>query len=99
MPKVKNINGTSTATSPCKCGSWINHWKKHSKYNTTICSELNCTQTKNIVGAHVQKTNTDMSWYIIPLCDSHNKTKGELEISNGVCFISANKSETCDKEL
>ncbi len=98
MSKVKNINGTSTATTPCKCGSWINHWEKYSGKKAAMCSEHTCIQTKNIVGAHVQKTTSDMSWYIIPLCDSHNKTKGELEISASVTFISANKSETCDNK-
>lgn len=98
MAKVKNINGTSTATTPCKCGTWIKHWETFSGKYAICCSEVNCTTTRNLVGAHVQKTTPDMSWYIIPLCDSHNKTKGELEISSSVVFVSANKSESCEKK-
>jgi hypothetical protein len=94
MAKVKNINGTSS--TKCKCGSWLDHWKKYSKQTVTYCSQKTCT-TKELVGAHVKKvSSTDSSWYIVPLCHSHNKTDGELEIVDSVKLVSANKSETCD---
>ena len=94
MTKVKNINGTTDNT--CKCGSWLKHWEKFSGKTPNYCSEKNCTQ-KDLVGAHVQKTTSDMNWYIIPLCKAHNATMGELEIVDSTVFVSANKNETCNK--
>lgn len=94
MAKVKNINGTSQST--CKCGSWYAHWRKFSGYDLTYCSVISCTK-KERVGAHVQKANsTDNNWYIVPLCSSHNKSSGTLDIGS-TTLVSANKSLTCDK--
>ncbi len=95
--RVNNINGTSDNT--CKCGSWLKHWKNFSgQAIPTYCSEKRCTQ-KPELGAHVQKDNSsDKSWYIIPLCKSHNGETGKsLEISDNVKLVSANVQETCGK--
>jgi hypothetical protein len=92
--KVKNIKGTSD--NNCKCGSWLDHWKKFS--GTTLssyCSEKLCTQ-KPEVGAHVQKDSaTDSAWYIVPLCKSHNREGGSLELVSSVKLVSANVKGTC----
>jgi hypothetical protein len=90
--KIKNINGTSQNT--CTCGSWMKHWEKYSKTTTKYCSEKSCIGT-DLVGAHVQKTTSDLKWYIIPLCKTHNASKDELEVVESTVFVSANKSETC----
>ncbi len=92
--KVRNINGTSDTT--CKCGSWLQHWKNYSgQSHPADCSVKGCT-SKPEVGAHVQKVSQfDNNWYIIPLCSSHNKSTGELEIVDSVKLVSANKRETC----
>ena len=92
--KVKNINGTSDTT--CKCGSWLQHWKNYSGQSLPVhCSEIRCTSRPEL-GAHVQKVSLyDNNWYIIPLCSSHNKSTGELEIMDSVKLVSANKRETC----
>jgi hypothetical protein len=93
--KVININGTSL--NICKCGSWLNHWKKFGGQDLpSYCSEKSCLK-KPEVGAHVQKDNsTDRKWYIIPLCTVHNLKTGEsIEIMDGVALVSANVSETC----
>ena len=50
--KVKNINGTSQTN--CSCGSWLQHWRKYSNQNATICRASGCSRT-DLVGAHVQK--------------------------------------------
>ena len=95
--KVKNINGTRDNT--CKCGSWLDHWKTFSGQSVpTYCPEEKCTQ-KPEVGAHVQKdSSTDDSWYIIPLCKTHNGETGEsLTVSDSVTLVSANVSKTCGK--
>jgi len=95
--KVKNINGTSQNT--CKCGSWLQHWKNHSGQSLpSYCPETSCLQ-KPEVGAHVQKDNSaDNSWYIIPLCKTHNAETGKsLTVSDSIVLVSANVSKTCDK--
>jgi hypothetical protein len=93
--KVKNINGTSQNT--CKCGSWLDHWKKFSHQSISqYCSEKTCIK-KPEVGAHVQKDNsTDAGWYIVPFCNTHNgETNESLEIVDSVALVSANVSVTC----
>jgi len=94
--KIKNINGTSDTT--CKCGSWLQHWKNFSGQSSiTYCSEKTCTK-KDLVGAHVKKAiGNDNKWYIVPLCSTHNKSTGELEILDTIKLAIANKSETCEK--
>ena len=92
--KVRNINGTSSNT--CKCASWLKHWGKFSGGTAGLCKEKTCMSTAT-VGAHVQKSDsTDQNWYIIPLCDSHNKMVGkEIELYGTPTLVSANVSETC----
>jgi len=96
--KVNNINGTSDNT--CKCGSWLDHWKKFSGQSLpSYCSEKTCTG-KPEVGAHVQKDgSTDTAWYIVPFCAKHNSETGKsLEIVDSVKLASANVSQTCGKK-
>lgn len=93
MAIVKNINGTSDNT--CLCGSWINHWRKYTQKLPVFCSVNSCNDT-DLVGAHVQKDSNDMSWYIVPLCKSHNKSATPLDIGNST-LVSANRRETCGK--
>lgn len=93
--KVKNINGTSD--NSCKCGSWLEHWEKYSDQPLPkYCSEVDCGK-KPEVGAHVQKdSGNDNSWYIIPLCKTHNAQKDTtLNISSNITLVSANVSKTC----
>lgn len=94
MAKIKNINGTTN--NKCTCGSWLKHWENFSGQAVNSCSVKNCKEN-DLVGAHVQKTNLDMNWYIIPLCKTHNASTGELEVTDTIIFVSANKSETCNK--
>jgi hypothetical protein len=95
--KVKNINGISGNT--CKCGSWLEHWKKFGNGTIKYCSEQSCAMV-DLVGAHVMKADgNDDNWYIIPLCKVHNKLKGqELDIVVSTVFVPANTEETCGKK-
>lgn len=96
MAKVKNINGTSK--NNCNCGSWLQHWKNYSGQNAEYCSEKLCLEKAELVGAHVQKSDSkDMSWFIIPLCKTHNKSTGDIEIMDSRKLVSANIKETCNK--
>ena len=91
---IKNVNGTSD--NKCKCGSWLDHWKKYGKQNLpTYCCEALCIEAP-AVGAHVQKsTITDNSWYIIPLCHKHNKASNTLSVVDSTTFVTANRGGTC----
>jgi len=91
--KVKNINGTSQ--NRCSCGSWIQHWRRYSWQTATVCRAVGCMR-KDLVGAHVQKAGYyDSSWYIVPFCNAHNRTRDTIELVNGTVLVSANKSKTC----
>lgn len=94
--RVRNVNGTSRLD--CACGSWLEHWKKFS--GATLpqwCCEKNCTN-KPTLGAHIQKDSaTDKTWYIVPLCDLHNKRTDILELIISPAFAPANVGETCHK--
>lgn len=94
--RVNNINGTSA--NSCKCGDWLSHWKKYSGAQLpTSCPATSCT-SKPEVGAHVQKDgSTDRSWYIVPLCKTHNAQTGKsLEVGT-IALASANVASTCGK--
>lgn len=91
--KVKNINGTSQ--NRCKCGSWLQHWKKFSGQTATRCRAKGCSRT-DLSGAHVQKAASyDNNWYIVPFCTAHNHTIGQVELVDGTVLVSANKSKIC----
>jgi len=95
--RVKNINGTSQRT--CKCGSWLEHWRNYSGQSIpTYCPEKACIN-KPEVGAHVQKdSSTDRSWYIVPLCKTHNSKTGQsLELVDSIRLASANVASTCGR--
>ncbi len=91
---VKNINGTSSYQ--CRCGSWLDHWKKFSRSALpSHCAEKSC-MVKPEVGAHVQKdSSTDKNWYIIPVCSKHNMKAGDMGIMDSTILVSANVSQTC----
>ena len=92
--KVKNLNGAGK--SQCNCGNWFNHWKNHSGQVPFYCSAVNCFYPAE-AGAQVQMDAADdANWYIVPLCDYHNRTQvATLEIRRLVNLVSANISETC----
>ncbi len=96
MVTITNINGTSHIT--CKCGSWLNHWQSFSMQNLPrYCPVEGCHQ-RDLVGAFVQRAYSIIQkWYIIPLCSTHNVSKYDLDVSDTIAFVSANKSETCEK--
>ncbi len=94
--KVNNINGTSD--NSCRCGTWLEHWKKFTGRSLpATCPELTCAQ-KPEVGAHVQKdSSTDKSWYIVPLCKKHNAETGKSLNIADTPLASANVAATCGK--
>ena len=95
--RVKNINGTTG--HDCKCTSWLEHWKNYGGGALPVsCPETNCIESAE-VGAHVQKDGTtDNSWYIVPLCKTHNGKLGQSLDVLPVTLVSANVKGTCGKK-
>jgi hypothetical protein len=93
--RLKNINGT--LDKECSCGSWLKHWEKFSGQTTLFCQAVGCVRA-DVVGAHVQVAiNPDNKWYIYPLCDTHSRQSGELDVSGFYKLVPANRRETCEK--
>ena len=90
----RNKNGTKDRN--CKCGSWKQHWINYSgKSWPTFCSVKGCANFATL-GAHVY--NPDVSGEkIIPMCESCNKLSGAFSLKAVTVFVSANKSETCER--
>lgn len=97
--RLTNVNGTSE--NNCRCGSWLDHWKKYNSGRQTVPTHcpVNGCYNEVEVGAHVQKDSySDKNWYIVPLCNAHNKqTRGSLDVSDTVALASANVSLTCGR--
>ena len=97
--RVNNINGTSE--NKCSCGAWLNHYKRfNGEANSEFpCGEKRCGRIATL-GAHVQIDGAaDRAWYIVPLCDEHNRQTGRsIEIDElHTPPVSANVSTTCGK--
>ena len=87
--KVLNVNGTSD--NVCPCGSWIEHWRSFSGQEIPdYCPVVMCME-KPEVGALVQTDSaTDRSWYVVPLCRTHNGLTGEsLSVRDDIKLASA----------
>jgi len=95
--KVRNLEGTSDLN--CKCENWLQHWVDYGGYKLPqLCPVKNCRE-KPVLGAHVQKTDlSDQTVYIVPLCDSHNKTDVVLDLYE-TTLVLADKRKTCDKPV
>lgn len=94
---VKNINGTTD--NICHCPSWLEHWKKFGGNTVpSRCPVVGCLESPS-VGAHVQKHGglLDQDWYIIPLCQKHNKREKEYIINDTTPLIPAKVKDTCGK--
>jgi hypothetical protein len=99
---VKVVNIVGTAERSCKCGTWLNHWKKLSKSTAIFCSVQGCARPSE-VGGHVRKDGLlgliDPHSYIIPLCKNHNN---QVNVSLEVGFppmVGANVENTCGNSL
>ena len=95
MTLVKSLKGTSVKS--CKCKTWLKHWENNSCTSVLVSyREVTCMKM-DLVGEHVIKVNgTDNIHYIVPVCQSHNLSDEEYNVIDDY-FVSANKSETCDK--
>jgi hypothetical protein len=80
----------------CKCGSWLDHWRRFSgQAAPTCCPEHSCNE-KLLVGSHVQDADPDYkNLYILPLCAKHGRATGMLTVDDSCEQVSANVSATC----
>lgn len=96
--KLININGISKPQ--CKCGNWLEHWKKFTGMPVPVyCSSKACTR-RPTAGTHVQLADSDdEKWYIVPLCTEHNlRTSGSVEINDWIPLVPAMENEMCGYE-
>ncbi len=96
MITVINVKGTSE--NNCTCGPWLTHWEKFSGKSASYCSAVDCLARTNLVGAHVMLEGRN-TWFIVPLCESHNRQTEPFKVEDWSMPISANKAETFEKTL
>lgn len=78
----KNVNKTANRTVPNGYESWLDFYEQNSGKSARVCKVKGCTSIATD-GAHVKKVNsTDNSWYIVPLCRSHNHNGDEFELNS-----------------
>ncbi len=80
LPSSGWSNAIGTGDKDCPCGSWKDHWLKHSgKAWPSTCSVVGCS-SKAELGAHVK--NPGVSGHrITPACVSCNKRTDTFSIS------------------
>ena len=72
LPSSGWSNATGTGGKTCVCGSWKDHWKKHSAQPwPQACSVVGCSMTP-LLGGHVKHPAVSGN-RIAPMCDSCNK--------------------------
>ncbi|MDR1846950.1 MAG: hypothetical protein LBR17_02395 [Bacteroidales bacterium] len=82
---VKNLIGTSDNRVPNDYSSWLDYWEKEKNQKANQCSASDCSQSDNLVGAHVKKVGSDdNSWYIVPLCQSCNMSEREFLVNENL---------------
>lgn len=105
---VKNLNDNSIP--PCRCGTWLSHWRKYGKPSDDFVRRKSCAvvmcQNPFEEGGWVQKEVLegmrapgmvgDASWYILPLCRDCNRKRGATLTVEGDCGLApARAEETC----
>ena len=87
--KITVTNLSDTGDEKCKCGAWLVHWRKYAKVNASVCSEVDCTKSNELVGAHV-RTTKGKPVRIVPLCNSHNGSHNKIELKERTRRVLAN---------
>lgn len=96
---MKNLSGT--AERNCKCGSWLEHWKKFAGVAATPKCHVQACEATAEVGAHVALPNMRAEelrklHFIAPMCKMHNGSAGaEFKSKVDAVFVSADKAITC----
>ena len=88
---VKNVIGSSRFQAPRGYSSWLEYWEAMTGKKARYCGAMNCYNTVNLVGAHVQKAySTDQHWYITPLCNSCNGRTDVFDVTTELVPVPSN---------
>lgn len=113
------FNAQSGGAGPkCGCGSWKNHWKKYAGASANFqCLNKRCKKRQNrdwkkrkiiissFDGSHIVLRRSSPHQYIVPLCDTCNRSRHKLGMRaiRSVKAVLASKGELCgesrDKKL
>lgn len=89
------VNVVGTSERRCKCLTWRNHWKNHSRLNwPNYCTSLNW-KNEATLGAHIRRPGNNLQ-YIAPLCGSCNNSTEKFRLEQDTIIVSANRQNTCD---
>ncbi len=82
----------------CQCGSREEHWENFigMAIDEQTCSVKGCTNSAT-AGGHIVNENYP-DGYIVPICDSCNKSDESFEVKPNTIFVSADLSVTCEEE-
>ena len=87
-----NVDGT--AKESCPCGTWTDHWVKHSgKSWPASCSVNGCAEAPTL-GAHVSHPDSSEPW-IVPMCDSCNGIDGTFTLVGDLVLVEAKPMQRC----
>ena len=91
-------NKRGTAGRICFCGSWAQHWVNFSNKSwPERCSVFGCSESPTL-GSHIWNPKVLGEW-IVPMCDSCNKSKDAFDLKANLKFVSANKSRSCEASV
>lgn len=93
--KVKNINGADLPY--CKCGGWLEHWRKYSgQADPGYCPVEHCMNPARYA-ALVQKGGAaGNEWFVVMMCKEHaGKQGGTLIIADSAKLVTTNPKRTC----
>jgi len=81
MYKIKIVQSHSVRI-PYGYNSWLDYWERKSGQKATICHRSLCYDFRNLTGVHVIKVDKthDDNFYIVPLCENHNKCFEEFNV-------------------
>lgn len=87
--KITVTNQSGTGNKKCRCGTWIDHWEQYADDDASVCSEVACKESNELVGAHV-RTTKGKPVRIVPLCNSHNGSHNKIELKERTRRVLAN---------
>ena len=80
LPDTGWSNVIGTSTKSCPCGSWKDHWRKHSGVPwPSTCIVVGCSQQAT-VGGHVKNAVVSGN-RIAPICDGCNKRQDSFSLA------------------
>lgn len=95
------LSGEKVKRRRCRCGSWIEHWRKFTGGKRVTCAVIGCNNLAKC-GAHVVSTDgrRDQQWWIVPVCSNcnHYRNIKEMKIDRRSWLVSANMWLTCKND-